>query len=179
MDAPRLQCKFERAFKNVSRPARFTTCHCDECSTFDALLQTREYHTLTEADIGMSLCLMSPEGLTYWTPALVRLCLTSERVEGWEACNHFVNSELGLPLPRNEFPVQHPRFASLNPEQTILVLEFLQHVEETWYTKHLLETPRELARAIRNWSKFAGVAIDTNKASPNKPLDRNSGSATF
>ncbi|MFN8741898.1 MAG: DUF6714 family protein [Pirellula sp.] len=177
MEATALQCKFEKAFERVRRPARFTTCHCDECSTFDALLQSREYHTLTEADIDMSLCLMSPEGLVYWTPALVRLCLMRETDDGWEACNHFINSELGLPLPRNASPVQHPRFASLNSEQTILILEFLLHIEENWYTKDSKETPRELARAIRNWSRFAGVKIDTPKTSRNHPMDRSGGSA--
>ncbi len=158
-----LQRKFEKAFEKVRRPATFTTCPCDECSTFDALLKTREYDTLTEADIDMSLCLMSPEGLVYWTPALVRLCLTREVDDRWEACNHFINSELGLPIPRNVCLVQHPRFAPLNPEQTTLILEFLLHIEESWYTKGGKETPRELARAIRNWSRFAGVQLDTQK----------------
>jgi hypothetical protein len=179
MDATGLQCKFEKAFEKVCRPAIFTTCPCDECSTFDALLQTREHHTLTAADIDMSLCLMSPEGLVYWTPALVRFCLTREVDDGWEACNHFINSELGLPLPRKAFPVQHPRFTSLNPEQTILILEFLLHIEENRYTKDSKETPRELARAIRNWSRFSGVKLDTQKNSRNNPMDRSGGSGVF
>jgi hypothetical protein len=163
MDATELQPKFEKAFEKVRRPGAFTNCHCDECAAFDALLQTRNYHTITEADIGMSLCLMSPEGLAYWTPALVRLCLTRGGDNAWEACNHFINSVLGLPLPRSSFPVQHPKFASLNQEQTALILEFLLHIEETWYTSEHKETPRELARAIRNWSRFAGVQVSAQK----------------
>ena len=176
MDATSLQRKFESAFQKVLRPATFTTCHCDECTTLDALFQTRDPQTLTEEDIGMSLCLMSPEGLTYWTPALVRLCLTREPDNEWEACNHFINSELGLPLPRNEFPVQHPRFASLNREQTTLVLEFLKYIEETRYTIDQKQTPRELARAIRNWSRFAGVEIDTHNTACNNPMAQSGGS---
>ena len=162
--------KFVKAFQKVPRPVTFTTCHCDECSIFDALLQTRDHHTLTEADIGMSLCLMSPEGLRYWTPALVRLCLMRARDDGWEGCNHFIDSELGQPLSRITYPVQHPRFASLNSEQTILVLEFLKHIEQNWYAKNQIETPRELARAIRNWSRFAGEDINTLEPHLNKPL---------
>ena len=75
MDATTLQCRIDRAFRKVSRPATFTTCRCDECTTFDALLHARDHLTLAATDVGMSLCLMSPEGLTYWTPALVSLCL--------------------------------------------------------------------------------------------------------
>jgi hypothetical protein len=163
MDATLLQSRIEAAFRNVRRPATFTVCHCDECSAFDELLKTRDYQTLNEADINMSLCLMSPEGLAYWTPALVRLCLTHDRDDGWEACNHFIDQEPGLALPLNAFPVQHPRFASLNAEQTFLILEFLSYIEEAWYAQNQLETPRELARAIRNWSRFAGVDLNTNK----------------
>ena len=176
MDANALQRKIDRAFRTVPRPATFTICRCDECSVFDALLRTRDHQTITEADIGMSLCLMSPEGLVYWTPSLVRLCLTRDRDNGWEACNHFIDSELGLPLSRRELPCQHPKFTSLNSEQTILLLDFLKLVQELWYTQAHEETPRELARAIRNWSNFAGVNLDTDEQSRNNPMDRSGGS---
>ena len=105
----------------------------------------------------MSLCLLSPEGLTYWAPALVRVCLTCDRDAGCEVCDMFINSELGLPLPRDNFPHQHPRLASLSPEQTLLLLQFLTYIEENWYAKTGDETPRELARAIRNWKRFVGA----------------------
>ena len=69
---------------------------------------------------------------------------------------------MGRALPKLEFPSQHPKFVSLNPEQTTLVLEFLKYIEENWYTRNQEEKPRELARAIRNWSRFAGVTLDTH-----------------
>lgn len=163
MDAAELQRKMDRAFRNVERPTSFTTCHCDECSALDALLRTRDHSTLSPNDIGMSLCLLSPEGLTYWTPALVRICLTHDRDYGCDVCDTFIDSQLGVPLPREEFPYQHPKFASLNPEQVSLLLQFLTYIKETWYANTSDETPRELARAIRNWKRFASVNDESSK----------------
>jgi hypothetical protein len=160
MDAAELQRKIDHAFRNVARPTTFTTCHCEECSALDTLLQTRDHSTFSVNDVGMSLCLLSPEGLTYWTPAVVRVCLMHDRDSGCDVFDTFINSELGLPLPRDDFPRQHPKFASLNPEQTSLILNFLTYIEEKWYAKAADETPRELARAIRNWKRFAGVTHD-------------------
>jgi hypothetical protein len=103
----------------------------------------------------MSLCLLSPEGLTYWIPALVRVCLMHDRDSGCDVCDTFINSELGMPLPRDDFPHQHPRFASLHPEQISVLVNFLTYIEEKWYAEIAEETPRELARAIRNWKRLA------------------------
>lgn len=164
MDATALQNKIDQAFRILSRPTSFTTCRCDECFLLDSVLQSKDYNTLAATDVGMSLCLISPEGMTYWIPALVRLCLTGDRDQWCEACDHFIKSELGLSLPKMDFPCQHPRFASLNPEQTALVLEFLKHIEASWYTKDRQEAPRELARAIRNWSRFAGVNLESKES---------------
>ena len=168
MDAAELQRKVDHAFRNVLRPTTFTTCQCEECSTLDILLQTRDRSTFAADDVGMSLCLLSPEGLTYWTPALVRVCLTHIRDSGCDVCNAFINTELGMPLPRDRFPHQHPKFAPLNPEQTSVLVNFLTYTEEKWYAERAEETPRELARAIRNWKRFAGMPNE-----PNKPYQSN------
>jgi hypothetical protein len=125
-----LQREIELAVRNVTRSATFTTCQCEECSALDTLLTSREHSTLAANDIGMSLCLLSPEGLTYWTPALIHLCLARERATRCLICDSFIDAELGLPLPRDNFPDHHPRFASLNREQTSLILFFLLYVEE-------------------------------------------------
>ncbi len=156
MSAAELLREIAWAFRHVVRPSTFTTCHCDECSALDSLLQTRDHATLIAQDIGMSLCLLSPDGLTYWTPALVRICLTHDRDSGCDVRDTFIDAHLGAPLPGDVFPSKHPKFASLNREQTTLMLNFLMHIEENWYGKRSEETPRELARAIRNWKRFAG-----------------------
>lgn len=157
MNAGELQHKIDHAFRNVVRPTIFTTCRCEECLVLDKLLQTRDYSTFAADDVGMSLCLLSPEGLTYWIPALVRVCLMHERDSLCDVCDTFINSELGMPLPRDNFPLQHPKFASLNPEQISVLVKFLMYIEEKWYAEIAEETPRELARAIRNWKRLAGT----------------------
>ncbi|MBL8856397.1 MAG: hypothetical protein JNK57_20695 [Planctomycetaceae bacterium] len=62
-----------------------------------------------------------------------------------------------MALPRDDFPQQHPKVASLNPEQISVLLNFLTYIEEKWYAEIAEETPRELARAIRNWKRLAGA----------------------
>jgi hypothetical protein len=163
MDAAELQRKIDHAFRNVARPTTFTTCHCEECLALDKLLQTRDHSTFAADDVDMSLCLLSPEGLTYWIPALVRVCLMHDRDSGCDVCDTFINSELGMPLPRDDFPHQHPKFAPLDPEQTSVLVNFLTYIEKKWYAEMAEETPRELARAIRNWKRFAGVPNEPKK----------------
>lgn len=170
-----LQHVIKLAFQSVARPATFTTCQCEECAALNTLLKSREHSTLAANDIGMSLCLLSPEGLTYWTPALIRLCLARERATRCFVCDGFINVELGLPLPREKFPDHHPRFASLNREQTSLILFFHMYVEENWYSRSSEATPRELVRAIRNWRRFAGVHEESNPTCLERPTNQSGG----
>lgn len=162
MNAAELQSKIDHAFRNVARPTIFTTCRCEECLALDKLLQTRDHSTFAVDDVDMSLCLLSAEGLTYWIPALVRVCLMHDRDSGCDVCDTFIRSELGMPLPLDAFPHQHPRFSPLNPEQTSVLVNFLTYIENKWYAQRAEGTPRELARAIRNWKRFAGVPNEPN-----------------
>jgi hypothetical protein len=155
MDAAELQSAFDRAFRNAARPATFTACHCPECEDLDALLQTRDHSNLDESDICGSICFLSPEGLTYWAPALVRICLSQNDVSESNICDQYINSMLGQPLQREKIYTQHPRFTQLNAEQSSLILSFLVYINDTGYTQMNKETPRELARAICNWKRLA------------------------
>lgn len=158
MDTAELQRKIDHAFRNVARPTTFTTCHCEECMALDALLQTRDHSTFAADDLSLSLCLLSPAGLTYWIPALVRVCLMQGRDSGCDLCDTFINSELGMPLPLEAPSHQHPRFIPLDPEQTSALVNFLTYIEEKWYAEKTEETPRELTRAIRNWKRLCSCA---------------------
>ena len=150
-----LTIAIDRAFASVPRPARFTTCDCDECQETSRRLRAKARESLTCADLEASVCLLSPEGLTYLAPALMRMCLETTPDSPCDACEHFVDLELSQPLAQDAFPVMHPRFSPLTAEQTEVILAFLEHVSAIWYPNEA-EPPRPLKRAIANWSRFAG-----------------------
>lgn len=147
--------RIEKAFASIQRPERFTTCECDECEELSLLLNQRTYETLTGEELDLSTCLLSPEGLTYWAPCLMKLSIRSEIDNVCAAVEAFVKSEIGKPLSKEAFPIMHPRFIPLSAEQTSVILDFLYFIEESWYIDVGLSTPREVTRAIRNWSRFA------------------------
>jgi hypothetical protein len=156
-DTDKLLAVIDRAFASVPRPARFTTCTCDECEGISRQLQAKARDSLTCEDLE-SLCLLSPEGRTYLAPAQMRMCLETTPDAACDACMRFVHSELGQPLDHKAFPVMHPRFAPLTGEQTEVMLTFLKHLRDTWYPNES-EAPRPLKRAIVNWSHFAGTPV--------------------
>jgi hypothetical protein len=79
----------EAAFPGVPRPEHFTNfTHCEECAECDVLLLSRDYSSLTVADVGnpgadpLSFC--SGQGKAHFMPALARLALDPPTYEfGW------------------------------------------------------------------------------------------------
>jgi hypothetical protein len=126
-------------------------------------------------DFEMSLSLLSPEGRTYWAPALMKLCLAESADVGCDTCDQFVNWELGQPLSRSKFPAAHPKFPTLTPQQTNAVLKFLRHFETTCYNERGESIPRELARALDNWSRLAGVDLKHAEKGRNNAFHQSDG----
>lgn len=153
----KLLAAIDHAFASVPRPPRFTHCTCDECEGISRRLQAKTRDLISQEDL-QSLCLLSPEGLTYLAPALMRMCLETAPDRAGDACTQFVESELGQPLGHKPFPVMHPRFSPLSADQTEAILTFLKYLREIWYPNES-DIPRPLKRAIVNWSHFAGKSV--------------------
>ncbi|MGC4056029.1 MAG: hypothetical protein QM757_45050 [Paludibaculum sp.] len=77
------------AFASSARPEHFTNYrHCEECQEHDALLRARNVDNLAVEDVGNAgwdpICFISPEGFTYYLPALARLALADKiGPQGW------------------------------------------------------------------------------------------------
>jgi hypothetical protein len=126
-DADILQ-RVQKAFARCRRPEHYGDfTHCEECAEADELFRSRDVHTLSIKDVGLPggpICFISPEGFTYYLPALVRLALDApDDFYGWYGGPLF--SQLCSDGQRNA------RFLACTPEQRRVVVEVLHHLAET------------------------------------------------
>ncbi len=139
------------AFSDASRPEHFTNFrHCEECQEHDDLLRSRDLETLTIEDVGNvgwnPISFITPEGFSYYFPALARLSL-AEPIYGLDCCL----PHLLFHLTHNGAENDHLRFCSR--QQRLAVVDFLKYVTESRH-RHVAaeECGDELERAIALWS---------------------------
>jgi hypothetical protein len=119
----------QAAFANCPRPEHFTDhTHCLECAEHDALLRSRDIHTLSFEDVGDAcwspLCFLTSEGFVYYLPALIRLSLpVPPYPEDWLGDQLFS-------LLRSDGR-QNARVLACSADQRNVVAGFLRHLIET------------------------------------------------
>jgi hypothetical protein len=158
----------EEAFADVPRPEHFTNhLHCDECLEHDELLRSRDRASLTVEDVGETswtpLPLLTPEGYRYYMPALIRLALSAE---GEDLLVALVDA-LGAPIARENPPSHLRQTALFSPAERRAVLAFLRYVcdERQDVLEQRGNSPRVLARVIRNWEHFASCGSADSRSS--------------
>lgn len=117
------------AFAACERPEHFTDfAHCCECAEHDALLRSRDLHSLAIEDVGNPgwdpLCFTSAEGLLCYLPALGRLALD----EATEDVDWYV--------PQLLFHLTYERgknriLRAVTPAQRRAVVRLLRHIVAT------------------------------------------------
>jgi len=141
----------KEAFATCRRPAHFTNyTHCEECAEHDELLRSRDSDSLSFDDVGNPgwdpICFVSPEGFSYYFPALARLALDgSDRTHDW------YGSQLFFHLCYDGR--QNSRFLACTPEQRRAVTALLRHLVETraeLADSHLATD--DLFQALEIWS---------------------------
>ena len=124
-----------RAFSSSRRPEHFTDyTHCPECLDHDNLLQSRDLLSLRLEDVANAcwdpICFATPEGFSYYFPALARLALLPpDDFYGWYAWQ--------LLFQLNLDGAQNRHFLHFSPEQRQALGAFLRHLEKT--RSHLLK----------------------------------------
>ena len=145
----------ENAFAVGLRPAHFTNYwHCSECKDHDDTLCSKSADTLTLAEVGNlgwdPICFITPEGMQYYFPALVRLALTP-------------NAEPDLYDPYIYQFLRHvstlggfSKFSFFTQIQKAAVLMVLKHILEhhTDKIEDWSEIEEDLRVAIIRWEEF-------------------------
>ena len=109
---------------DVPRPEHFTDYnHCEECAEHDETLCNEDYGTISLEELGNPgwdpLCFCHAEGLKYYMPGLIRLCIES-------LDDRFYFSQLLFHL---EYKGENNRlFNSCSDEQKRFVADFIHHM---------------------------------------------------
>ena len=145
----------ENAFAGVLRPSHFTDYwHCPECKDHDDALCSKSVETLTLAEVGNlgwdPICFITPEGMQYYFPALVRLALTQNAEPDlydpyiYQFLRH-VSTPDGL----------YSKFSCFTQIQKAAVLMVLKHILE-YHTDEIGDwsTEEDLLVGIIRWEEF-------------------------
>jgi hypothetical protein len=138
-----------KALFAIPRPEHFTDYrHCEECFEHDQTLLNATLDGIGREELGNPgwdpLCFVGPEGLIYYFPALVRLCLESD--EEWSYIGQFL-FHLIYDGPQN----RHVR--AFSEAQRDFVVRFLNHLLETRTELiSLYGEDDQLLTALRIWS---------------------------
>jgi len=138
-----------KALFATPRPEHFTNYqHCDECFEHDQTLLNSTIDDIGMEELGNPgwdpMCFVEPEGLIYYFPALVRLCLDSS--EEWSYIGQFI-FHISYDGPQNRHVL------AFSEAQRDFVVRFLDHLLETRAELiSLYGEDDELFTAIRIWS---------------------------
>ena len=125
----------ENAFAGVLRPAHFTDPrHCPECKDHDDALCSKSVETLTLAEVGNScwdpICFITPEGMQYYFPALVRLALTQNAEH--ELYDPYIYQFLKHISTPNGWHSKFSCFTQIQKEAVLMVLKHILEHHISW-----------------------------------------------
>lgn len=128
----------------VEKPDHFTNfMHCDECYEHDQTLLNKSFDTIGFKELGNPgwdpLCYVNIQGMQYYFPALVRLCLNSNEDNSYigQLCFH-----LDYEGTNNKY------LKGFTSEQKYFVAEF---------SKHLIESKKEIMELYSDYEEMVNL----------------------